>query len=152
MGPGCYILFYYKFWELVGNEVCDMKDLRPISLCNISYKLISKDLANPLKLILPDIIDDNQSAFVPGRFITNNILLALEIFHFLKISLARKRGFIVLKLDMSKTYDRVEWDYLECIMIRMSFPDVWIRRVIECVKTVSFSFLVNGQLSSSMAP
>lgn len=86
----------------------EMKDLRPISLCIISYKLISKVLANRLKLILLDIVEDNQSAFILGRLITDNVLLASEVFHFMKTSSARKRGFMVLKLDMSKAYDRVE--------------------------------------------
>ncbi|CAO2822651.1 unnamed protein product [Amaranthus hypochondriacus] len=89
----------------------EMKDLRSISLCNISYKLISKVLANRLKFILSDIIDDDQSAFIPGRLITDNALHASEVSHFMKTSLARKRGFMVLKIYMSKAYDRVEWDY-----------------------------------------
>lgn len=85
-----------------------MKDLRPISLCNVSYKLISKVLANRLKTILPTIIDENQSAFVPGRLITDNILLSSEVFHSMRLNQARKRGSMSLKLDMSKAYDRME--------------------------------------------
>ena len=130
----------------------EMKDLRPICLCNISYKLISKVLANRLKVFLPDIIEDNQSAFVQGRLITDNILLALEVFHFMKTSAVHKRGFMALKLDMSKAYDRIEWDYLRGIMMKMSSPVSRIHRVMECVSPVSHSFLVNGQHSNSMIP
>lgn len=84
-----------------------MKDLRPISLCNVSYKLISKVLANRLKVILPDITDENQSAFVPGWLITDNILMSLEIFHHMRHNHAKKRGLMALKLDMSNAYDRL---------------------------------------------
>jgi hypothetical protein len=81
---------------------------RPISLCNNSYKILSKLLANRMKDILPFIISHNQNAFVPGRQIQDNILLAHETYHYLKLKREGDNHELGLKLDMNKAYDSVE--------------------------------------------
>uniref|UniRef100_A0A803QEA0 Reverse transcriptase domain-containing protein n=1 Tax=Cannabis sativa TaxID=3483 RepID=A0A803QEA0_CANSA len=77
-----------------------MNDLGPISLCNVVYKIISKVLAIRIKQVLPFVISDNQSSFIPGRLISDNITIAFEIMHYLKRKRSGKEGYMALKLDM----------------------------------------------------
>jgi hypothetical protein len=125
---------------------------RPISLCYVLYKIIAKVLANRLKKVLPFIISHNQSAFVLRRLITNNVLVAFEALHTMDGRMSGKNGFMALKLDMSKSYDRIEWDYLEAIMKKLGFAKKWIKLLMMCVRTVSYSVLVNGQPYGPILP
>ncbi|KAL0444553.1 UNVERIFIED_CONTAM: hypothetical protein Slati_2178000 [Sesamum latifolium] len=86
----------------------DMSHFRPLNLCNVLYKLASKVLANLVKPFLDTLVSSSQAAFVPGHLIIDNVLIAYKLNHFLKHKTKGKNGFISLKLDVSKAYDRVE--------------------------------------------
>ena len=83
-------------------------EFRPITFCNVLYKLVSKVFANRLKKILPHIISETQSVFQSDKAISDNILVAFETLHHMKTNKSGKNGFMAMKLDMSKAYDRVE--------------------------------------------
>ena len=107
---------------------------------------MSKVLAGRLRAVLDDVISPSQSAFVPGCLISDNIIVAYEITHFLLNKIEGDLDYAALKLDMSKAYDRVEWNFLEQMMKRLGFDDQWIRLIMECVSTVSYQIKVNGDL------
>jgi hypothetical protein len=177
---GMLAVFYRHFWEMVvvdevlnvlqGGNIPEgwnetivvlipkvqtpesMKDLRPISLCNVVYKLISKVLANRLKCILDEVISPNQSAFVPGRLISDNTILAYEMSHFMKRKRSGKKSYMAAKLDMSKAYDRVEWSFLERVMIKLGMCNQFVENVMKCVRSVTYRFKVNGNITDTITP
>lgn len=127
------------------EEAKVMKDYRPISCCNVIYKVISKILANRLKCILPRFIAPNQSAFVRDRLLMENLLLATELvksYHKEDIS-AR----CAMKIDISKAFDSVQWPFLLNTLRAMNVPAQFIKWIDLCISTASFSVQVNGELA-----
>jgi hypothetical protein len=113
----------------------EVKDFRPISLCNVLYKIVSKCLVNCLHPVLNDIVTPNQSAFIPGRLITDNALIAFECIHSIE-QCRRADNFCVYKLDLSKAYDHVDWSFLKKVLEQLGFQSRWVQWVMECVTTV----------------
>ena len=134
------------------KQVQSLGDLRPISLCNIIYKIMAKAMENRLKQLLPKMISRSQGAFIPSRSITDNIFISFEVLHYLNRKTQGKHGFAALKVDMSKAYDRVEWDFLKRIMLRMGFHERWVNLIMECISTVQFKILHEGKELGPIIP
>ncbi|XP_060961808.1 uncharacterized protein LOC133032015 [Cannabis sativa] len=129
-----------------------MGDLRPISLCNVLYKVISKMLANRLKGLLDHVISPFQSTFIPGRVISDNVLVSFEVFDYLKRKIKGKKGFMVLNLDMSKAYDCIEWAFLEAMRLKMGFNISWVALIVTSVSSVKYNVVHGGQRIEPIIP
>ncbi|CAI0542229.1 unnamed protein product [Linum tenue] len=121
-----------------------MKDFRPISCCNVIYKGISKLLSRRLSTVLPKLIGRSQSAFVKGRLISDNILMATELvkdYHRSRIS-----SRCALKIDLMKAFDSVNWNFLFTVMSAMGMPSSYVKLVESCISTPMLSVSFNGGL------
>ncbi|XP_048637537.1 uncharacterized protein LOC125609952 [Brassica napus] len=130
----------------------DMAQFRPISLCNVSYKIVSKVLCQRLKKVLPGLISETQSAFVTGRQISDNIMIAQEMFHALRTKPSGRNKRMAIKTDMSKAYDRMEWSFIEAVMRKMGFSETWITWIMRCITSVKYKVLMNGQPRGNIVP
>jgi hypothetical protein len=175
-------LFYKKYWEVVGISVIKavrdffisgkmLKEVnysfivlipkiinpstinhyRPISLCNTIYKVISKLLVDRLRAIIPNLVSPTQLAFIPGRWIAENQLIVQEILHSFKKRKV-KGGFVAVKLDLQKAYDRVHWGFLKIVLNQFGFYPKFVGWIMECISSVSFSILVNGGITKKLRP
>lgn len=129
-----------------------LKEFRPISLCNVVFKVITKILATRMKRVLPCIISDTQAAFVEGRLISDNILVAHELLHALNSRNKCAEEFIAIKTDISKAYDRVEWAFLHKAMRTLGFSERWCRIIMGCVSSVKYQVLINGTPYGEITP
>jgi hypothetical protein len=130
----------------------ELKDYRPIGLCNILYKVVSKCMVNRLHPFFGDIISENENAFVPRRMITDNALLAFECLHYLEHGTTPNSTFCAYKLDLSKAYERVDWSFLEKTMQKLGFYHRWVQWIMACVTTVRYSVKFNGTLLEVFSP
>ena len=115
-------------------------------------EIISKILSSRLKRILPSIVSETQSAFVTNRLITDNIFVAQEIFHALRTNQTCKEKFVAIKTDMSKAYDRVEWSFMEALLLKFGFDAQWVQLIMKCVSSVSYQVLINGEAKGHIKP
>ncbi|CAL1397336.1 unnamed protein product [Linum trigynum] len=125
---------------------------RPISCCNFRYKIISKIMATRLKRWTPELVSELQTAFTGGRLIQDNIIIVHEALHHFKNHKLGRRRDMMLKLDMKKAYDMVDWNCLEALLKKYGFDNKWCGWVSACIRTVSFSILFNGEATDSFKP
>eukprot|EP01018_Ginkgo_biloba_P033237 Gb_27956 [translate_table: standard] len=135
------------FLALIAKVVgaLDFTQYCPISLCNSLLKILTKTLANRLKLILPSIIAFNQGGFVKGRLIFDGIISIHEVIHSMDKS---NEAGMILKLDMNKAYNRVSWVFLEKNLVKFGFNREWVDLVMKCASSTWFSILLNGAATS----
>ena len=121
-----------------------MKEFRPIACCNLLYKVISKVLANRLSFIFHDAIEPNQSAFITGRLLQENVLLASELVNGYHKPTNSQRSAI--KFDISKAFDTVKWSFITSVLKAMGLPLQFVHWIRLCITTAAFSVSVNGSL------
>ena len=171
---GLHARFFQRFWMVVGESVKhELKQIfrlkristqlnkpiialipkqlgpktinhfRPVSLCNTIYKIVSKILVLRMKHLMPTLISPTQTAFVSGRRWTDNVIVAQELVY----NLEKKRGkigFIVIKLDLEKAYDRLEWSFVRSMLFSFGFHEDTVELVMSCISSTLASLLFNG--------
>ena len=123
-----------------------LKNWRPISLLNVVYKIGSSCIANRIKNVLPTLIHEDQTGFVPGRYIGDNLRLLYDIIHYLKEE--NLQGLLV-SIDFEKAFDSVDWGFMEKVLKQFGFGKDIIQWVSAFYKDIKSSIIVNGQASSS---
>ena len=120
-----------------------LSNYRPISLCNSVYKVVSKIIVACIKPYLSNLISLAQTAFVPGRRGTDNVLIAQELFP----ALDNKKGradFMAIKLDLEEVYDKLEWSFIHRVLQTFQFPPKILKIIMSCITSPNTTILVNG--------
>ena len=139
------------FLTLIRKEEMDtnLKQFRPISLCNAIYKIITKVVANGLKPIMTFIISKEQARYMEGSQIMYTIILSHEVIHSLN---STKAPSILIKLYLSKYFDKASWKYLQAILDSFGLDQHWVNWILNLISSAFFSILVNGVPSQPFSP
>lgn len=104
----------------------------PISICNVLYKLITKTLVNRMKFVLPSLVGPEQSSFVSGRQIMDNVVIYQKTLHFMRLAKGDK-GYMAIKIDFENAYDRLNWDFISWTLESAGFCDLWVNIISNCI-------------------
>lgn len=130
---------------------CCMNDFRPISLCSVAYKTLTKVIANRLCDHLPHLVGSYQSSFIRGRSIIDNIIIAQEVFHSMRKKQG-KGGWMAIKIDLEKAFDRLRWDFIQDTLTDTGIPSNMISAIMQCLTTPTMQVLWNGKPTQSFSP
>lgn len=108
-------------------------------------------MVNRVRPLLSKLIDPSQAAFVPGRWIAENVVIAQEIVHNFKKT-KKRHGSVGFKLDFNKAYDRLEWGFILAILRAMGFGQKFIKLIYQCLSSMNDTLLLNGSKSCSFSP
>nr|DAD23200.1 TPA_asm: hypothetical protein HUJ06_024663 [Nelumbo nucifera] len=133
------------------EEVECATDFKPIGLTNVIYKIVAKIITIRLKSIIPRLISPLQNAFTPGRNILDNRIIASEIIHTLKKRKGRVGDFLV-KLDLSKAYDKIEWSFLLKVLLLRGFSERFCNVILHCVTCENMRMVLNVIPGSPIQP
>ena len=128
-----------------------MVEFRPISLCNVIYKTLSKVIANRLRGEMEHLVLPNQFSFIKGRQGCDNIIIVQEAIHSMR-TCRRGDGYVAVKVDMEKAYDRLDWGFLEFTLQGLGLNREFIELIMCCVSTVTMRVLWQDTLTESFKP
>ncbi|KAL0284421.1 UNVERIFIED_CONTAM: hypothetical protein Sradi_7197800 [Sesamum radiatum] len=121
-----------------------VSEFRPIACCNVMYKAIAKIIVGRIQPVLHSLINYSQNAFVPGRSVADNVLLAQELMA--GYNQAKLPQRCTIKIDIQKAYDSVDWDFLLESLRVFNFPAQFIQLIEQCLTSAMFSISLNGSV------
>ncbi|KAK7260044.1 hypothetical protein RIF29_25766 [Crotalaria pallida] len=179
---GFQAIFYQSHWDIVGPALCNLvkdiflhpdkvkdindtlitlipkinlptsiKHFRPISLCNVSYKVVTKIIATRLRDIMDHVVGPSQCSFVPGRNGSDNIIVAQEVIHSMRAKKGKK-GFMAIKIDLEKAYDKLKWNFVIDTLKDEGIPDMLINVIYHCISSATMNILWNGEILDPIIP
>lgn len=128
-----------------------MRDFRPLSICNVTYKLASKIIVNRLRDLVKDLVSPCQSSFVPGRQSLDDVVICREVVHTMKRTKSR-RGMVVMKVDLEKSCDRLEWQFIGKILEDDGVPGELSNIILKLISNGSCRLAWNGDATDCIRP
>ncbi|KAJ1695560.1 hypothetical protein LUZ63_012258 [Rhynchospora breviuscula] len=133
------------------NNPIRVTHFRPISVSNVIYKAYAKILASRLKPLLQDLVSPEQTAFLQNREITENVIIIREVLHTFCLPNSDAHSFL-MKSDLTKAFDRMDWDYLRRVLYKFGFPTGFTQLLMSCVISPTYTLKVNGSSSGFISP